>query len=528
MTFLQRGFLDALLAQNLAELRSVLWRLGGLVAVFGLIASARPFMRTFWANRMRFRRFTGLGELYFGGFRFAIGQQSHRLPEVAQRLSDDVDSWSALSAELADGAVLALAKFVLFGAILWLAMPAVSVGAFTLRGPLLWFTIASFLLMLGLMHVTGKGLPARESGRLEKNAALRSALARVDEHALSIALLDGGPAEARGALAKLRSASGAALFSASVKARLAGLNALFTPADLLVFLLLAPLYFRGQLSFGAVFQVSMAYNGAGSALGWFVAYYGEIAQLRALRQRLRTLEQLLESLEAARLPKGGPLARATPLVTRQGAWLHIESLDIRQTPEPLEGGSPRRTRALVFGSLSIEPGERVLLTAPSGFGKSLLLATLRGAWPWASGSATVPREAVWIPQKPYMPYGTLRAALCYPRDEADSETEINWLLERLGLAGLVLRLGETAPWGAILSGGELARLALVRAILQKPRWIFMDEPTAALDAEAGQRYWRLVESLEGVTIVLIAHTLSPPYDRWRRIRLDDLAHVRSA
>jgi ABC-type uncharacterized transport system fused permease/ATPase subunit len=74
----------------------------------------------------------------------------------------------------------------------------------------------------------------------------------------------------------------------------------------------------------------------------------------------------------------------------------------------------------------------------------------------------------------------------------------------------------------------LARLALVRAILQKPRWIFMDEPTAALDAEAGQRYWRLVESLEGVTIVLIAHTLSPPYDRWRRIRLDDLAHVRSA
>jgi putative ATP-binding cassette transporter len=527
MTFLQRGFLDALLAQNLAELRSVLWRLGGLVAVFGVIASARPYMRTFWANRMRLRRFTGLGELYFGGFRFAIGQQSHRLPEVAQRLSDDVDSWSALSAELADGAVLALAKFVLFGAILWLAMPAVSVGAFTLPGPLLWFTIASFLLMLGLMHVTGKGLPARESDRLEKNAALRSALARVDEHALSIALLDGGPAEARGALAKLRCASGAALFSAAVKARLAGLNALFTPADLLVFLLLAPLYFRGQLSFGAVFQVSMAYNGAGSALGWFVAYYGEIAQLRALRQRLRTLEQLLESLEAARVAKG-PLARATPLVTRQGAWLHIESLDVRQTPEPLEEGGLGRTRALVFGSISIEPGERVLLTAPSGFGKSLLLATLRGAWPWASGSATVPREAVWIPQKPYMPYGTLRAALYYPRDEADSATEINWLLERLGLAGLVLRLGETAPWGAILSGGELARLALVRAILQKPRWIFMDEPTAALDAEAGQRYWRLVESLEGVTIVLIAHTLSPPYDRWRRIRLDELAHVRSA
>ncbi len=513
LTFLQRGFIDALTARDAQAVLDVVLRLAALTAVFGIVAFIRPAARTFWSTGLRRGRFAGLGHRYFGSYRFAIGQQSRALPEVAQRLCDDIDVWSQLLAELADGAVVALAKFVLFGIILWRAMPGYAVWGVTIPGPLFWFTVVSFLGMLFIMHAAGHSLPRREAARLERNAALRSAITRVNEHALSIALLDGGPHEERDALAKLERAIGAQRALSWVRSRLGALNALFTPADLLVFLLLAPLYFRGQLSFGAIFQVSLAYNGAGAALGWFVAYYGEIGQLRAVAARLGGLAKELGELDSqgqARLERTA------------GDALSVESLRIWLPPPALPFGpwaAPQTRAFLEVPSLVVQPGEKVLLSAPSGFGKSVLMACLRGAWPWSSGTVRMPQGVVWIPQKPYLPQTTLREALYYPGLGTEDTAEIEALLDQVGLSYLAPRLRETGAWNALLSGGELARLALVRALLQRPRWIFMDEPTAALDAQSAQLFWSLVEREAKLGVVLIAHALEPPYDRWRRVEL---------
>jgi putative ATP-binding cassette transporter len=131
----------------------------------------------------------------------------------------------------------------------------------------------------------------------------------------------------------------------------------------------------------------------------------------------------------------------------------------------------------------------------------------------------MPQGVVWIPQKPYLPQTTLREALYYPGLGTEDTAEIEALLDQVGLSYLAPRLRETGAWNALLSGGELARLALVRALLQRPRWILMDEPTAALDAQSAQLFWSLVEREAKLGVVLIAHALEPPYDRWRRVEL---------
>jgi putative ATP-binding cassette transporter len=180
--------------------------------------------------------------------------------------------------------------------------------------------------------------------------------------------------------------------------------------------------------------------------------------------------------------------------------------------EELAVGLPNGQEIVRLSEFSIEPGERVLVTGPSGAGKTSLFRALGGVWPFGSGSIRVPQGAsvLVLPQRPYMPLGTLRGALAYPApQDAFSSEEIDDVLKAVGLGAFHDQLDETAYWADKLSGGEQQRLSIARALLQKPHWLFLDEATAALDEGSEAALYRLlIERLPGTAIVSIGHRSS--------------------
>jgi len=159
--------------------------------------------------------------------------------------------------------------------------------------------------------------------------------------------------------------------------------------------------------------------------------------------------------------------------------------------------------------LAFAPGESALITGPSGSGKSTLLRATSGIWPYGSGKVQTPEgaKALVLPQRPYLPNGSLRAAVCYPAEPgAFSDAEIHAALDAARLSALKNRLDEEDSWSQRLSGGEQQRLAIARALLAKPDWLLLDEATAALDEKLeADIYKAIAEHLPQTTVISIGH-----------------------
>jgi putative ATP-binding cassette transporter len=172
---------------------------------------------------------------------------------------------------------------------------------------------------------------------------------------------------------------------------------------------------------------------------------------------------------------------------------------------PTRGCDANSRRKISIVDISVTAGEKVIIQAPSGFGKSLLFLALSGNWAWGFGKVIVPKSAEWVPQRPYLPSGTLRDAIEYPAADSLTVSQIEEAFRRVGLSHLAGSLDSWNDWNGTLSGGELARLGLVRAMLRKPKWLFLDEPTAALDRSSALACMSWVYSTPGVTVVAISH-----------------------
>jgi putative ATP-binding cassette transporter len=175
--------------------------------------------------------------------------------------------------------------------------------------------------------------------------------------------------------------------------------------------------------------------------------------------------------------------------------------------------------------MDVAPGEAVLINGPSGSGKSTLFRAIAGIWPFGSGAISLPQDAraLFLPQRPYLPLGTLKRAVCYPEDEARfSDAEVVAALGEAGLGHLAPRLAESDSWGQRLSGGEQQRLSFARAFLLRPDWLFLDEATASLDPEAEDALHENLERiLPGVTMLSIAHRPAVARFHDRVLRVED-------
>jgi putative ATP-binding cassette transporter len=274
-------------------------------------------------------------------------------------------------------------------------------------------------------------------------------------------------------------------------------------------LVAAPRYFSGAISLGVLTQIGNAFGQVQGALSWFVESYGGLASWKATVDRLLTFQSVMDAARSQ------VVANAGISIVRNGVG------DVRA--EHLELSLPNGRVIVPDVSLAIEPGDTVLITGPTGSGKSTLFRTLAGIWPFGKGQVCVPQRAqlLFLPQRPYLPIGSLRQVATYPMSEATfDDGEIRAVLEAAGLGSFADRLDEVANWALQMSGGEQQRLAVARAVLQQPQWLFLDEATAALDdASEAEMYALLKQTLPNTAIVSIAHRSGVAAFHTRRMQL---------
>jgi len=235
-----------------------------------------------------------------------------------------------------------------------------------------------------------------------------------------------------------------------------------------------------------------------SAFGWLVDNYPRLADWNACARRIASLMMSLDGLERAE--RGEGLGRIQHGETEGDAILSLRDLSVT-----LDDG----TAVVGETEVVIAPGERVLVAGESGTGKSTLVRALAGLWPWGGGRVDfhADRRLFMLPQRPYVPAGTLRRAATYP-GSADSWTleQIGEAMDKVGLGHLKERLEEDAPWDQTLSGGEKQRLAFARLFLHNPDIVVLDEATSALDAKSQDAMMQLLtDELPNATVISVAH-----------------------
>jgi putative ATP-binding cassette transporter len=283
------------------------------------------------------------------------------------------------------------------------------------------------------------------------------------------------------------------------------------------FIMAAPRYFSGTIQLGGLMQTASAFGEVQSSLSYFVDAFTDIAEWRAVVERLAGFRRATE--HADHLDGGVDRVRRTEAETSS---LSLDGLTLEL---------PDGQRLLEGAHISLRAGESVLISGPSGAGKSTLFRAIAGIWPFGRGRIQLPAGArtLFLPQKPYLPIATLRDVLLYPNaapDRAVEDATIRTVLAAVGLPALATGLDEEANWALRLSGGEQQRIALARALVQRPDWLFLDEASSALDERTEEHLYGLLrERLPATTIVSIGHrsTLATLHDR--RIAID-LAAVR--
>ena len=333
----------------------------------------------------------------------------------------------------------------------------------------------------------------------QAEAEFRYTLIRVRENGESIALL-GGEEEERDGIDKN--------FTKVLRqwARLAGQHMRTTLvsqgssliAPVVPLLLCAPKFLDGSMTLGQVMQAASAFTIVQSAFGWLVDNYPRLADWNACARRIASLMMSLDGLERAE--RGDGIGRIQRGETEGEAMLSLKDLSVT-----LDDG----TAVVGEAEVVIEPGERLLVAGESGTGKSTLVRAIAGLWPWGGGSINFhpDRRLFMLPQKPYVPSGTLRRAVAYPGAAEDWTVEaIGEALDKVGLGHLKEKIEEDAPWDQTLSGGEKQRLAFARLFLHNPDIIVLDEATSALDEKSQDKMMELMnQELPNATVVSVGH-----------------------
>jgi putative ATP-binding cassette transporter len=337
-------------------------------------------------------------------------------------------------------------------------------------------------------------------------ADFRFSLVRLRENAEGVALYHGEAPERSNLLTRFEKIRANWWELMRYTKRLTGFSTGYGQIALIFpFLVGAPRFFSGAIALGGLMQIANAFGEVQTALSWFVNNYDVLANWKASVDRLLTFHGALEQTAIEAEKTDGITVTETP----QAAF-SADSLDL---------ALPNGKVILAQQSFSIAPGERVLVTGPSGSGKSTLFRAIAGIWPYGVGKVTVPKDAkvLFLPQKPYIPIGTLNEAVAYPASPGTfAAAAIGEALVACKLEQLADRLDETQNWSLALSLGEQQRLALARALLHRPDFLFLDEATSSLDeANEAYLYGLLNERLPKTAIISIAHrpTVAAHHDR---------------
>jgi vitamin B12/bleomycin/antimicrobial peptide transport system ATP-binding/permease protein len=495
------AFYNALQDKNDAVFVRQVIRFSGLAILYIVVAVYQLYL-----NQMlliRWRRW--LTERYLRGwltdrayYRMQLTGGETDNPD--QRIAEDVRLFIAGSLELAIGGLRAAVTLVSFVAILWsLSGPLhVALGgiSITVPGYMVWAALLYAFFGTWLTDRVGRPLVRLNFNQQRYEADFRFGLVRFRENTEGVALYSGEADELRGFRERFANVVGNWWAIMRRQKRLTWLTAGYAQAAVVFpFVVAAPRYFRGEIPLGGLVQTATAFAQVQDALSFIVSSYTEIAEWRAVVERLSSFERALQrsGLEPA---AGGRIARADGDAGR----LTLDGVDVdRPDGRPLIAGV----------TLSLTRGDTALLSGPSGVGKSTLMRAIAGIWPFGRGHVHVSRDArlLFLPQKPYLPLGTLRQAVSYPTTGAGvTDAVLRESLDAVGLPELARRLDEPDNWALLLSPGEQQRIAFARALVHSPDWLFLDEATSAVDEATEARLYRLLgERLAATTVVSVGH-----------------------
>lgn len=415
-----------------------------------------------------------------------------------QRISEDINQFVSLTLQLLLGFLKQLTTLGAFGVVLWNLSGAFTVPLgsheFVIYGYMFWFSLIYSILGTVGAHLVGRRLIGLNFDQQRYEADFRFNMMRVRENSESVAFYRGEDAENVGFKERFaRVISNYWQLMRQTKLLNFYVNGYAQLAIIVPLVLAAPRYFGGEMALGGLMQTVSAFGRVQDALSYFVESYDTIAQLAAVIRRLSTFTEHMEQAQAL---EDGVVHEES---TAGESALALAGLDV---------ALPDGRQLMQDCTVTLPAGSRVLVTGASGAGKSTLLRTLAGIWPYGSGQVTIGQgsRALFLPQRPYLPLGSLRRALAYPRTAAGTDEELVTALRDVGLERLVGDLDRIDDWSRILSLGEQQRLAFARVLLVKPQWVFLDEATSALDEPREQEMYELLKKrLPGLSIVSVGH-----------------------
>ncbi len=424
----------------------------------------------------------------------------HKNPE--QRLSEDARLAADAPVDFVAGILSAILSAATFVVVLWAIGGSldITIGGtdFHIPGFLVIAAVIYAAFGTGSMLIFGRSFIRISEANNQREAEFRYTLTRLSEYGESIALLDGEKEERSELLRTFGRVldSWRLMMGQWMRTTFVSQTSGYV-ASVLPILLCAPKYLAGDMSLGQVMQAASAFVIVQSAFGWLVDNYPRFATWSANARRVASLVASIDALEQAEKTGG---IKMIERAQHEDKVLQIRGLSVR-----LDDG----TGLIHEAEVDIAPGERVLIVGESGTGKSTLVRAIAGLWPWGEGQVIMQQKSklLMLPQRAYIPLGSLRRAATYPLPQNSiAPEEVVKALEAVGLGHLADRVEEEAPWEHTLSGGEKQRLAIARLLLHKPDLIVLDEATSALDTDSQERLMTLIhDRLPEATIISVGH-----------------------
>lgn len=465
-----------------------------------------------WMTKNYLAKWTGQ-QMYYRLEMFSQGTADN--PD--QRISEDINLFTARTLSFMSGLLRSATTIVCFIFVLWNLSEILSFSAagqeIHIYGYLVWTALAYSVLGTWITHKVGHRLVSLNYLQQKLEADFRFSMVRLRETAESVAFYNGAAKEEAFLSNRFMTLLRNTLFIIKKQKQLSWLtNSYAQIAIIFPFVVAVPRYLSQNISLGGLMQIANCFGKVQDAMSYFVDVYASLAEWQSCAERLLSFDKHIAAIEKETEEKSGSLVREeTPDRLRlTDVTISVPAMD-----------ENKRTREIISSAAcTIRSGEHVILKGPSGSGKSTLLRTLAGFWPYVKGHISMPAssEMMFIPQKPYIPMGTSAEAASYPLETADKEI-LSPLLMEYGLSHLMEKPDTEADWSHILSLGEQQKLAFVRVFLRKPKWVFLDEATSAMDEETEEKMYRLLTALPGTTVISIGHrsTLDKWHDRVLRI-----------